>query len=80
MRLQIAILAPVILMFSGCASFEAISAGQIGCVPEAIAISEKKRGWISTTWIATCNNKRHICSSFQAGEKTRQVNCTAEQE
>ena len=68
----------VLTQVAGCANLEAYSAGQIGCPPEMIKISDKSSDWYSTTWVATCKGKRFICSG-QSTKYSSQVNCTPEQ-
>ncbi len=56
-----------VLELAGCVpSKESLSAGQIGCVPSEITISDEASdpGFVQSTqtWIAECHGKRFICS------------------
>jgi len=48
------------------------SAGQVGCPPDQIAISDKREGAITMTWKAKCGGKSYFCTF---GEPT---SCTPE--
>jgi hypothetical protein len=64
-----------ISLLSGCYSFESRSEGKIGCIPEQIKISNHKVQWGVDSWVATCKNKRFICSKDRYDTKT---SCTPE--
>ena len=70
------ITAPVIL--SGCStSPKTLSAGQIGCAPSQIEISNENTDWYAETWVATCKGKKFICTSDFSGY-SRTTSCTEE--
>lgn len=58
---------------AGCASLPRVTSGQIGCPESEIQVSDQQTGWNTTTWTATCRNKKFYCSSV-GGEST-QVSC-----
>lgn len=55
---------------SSCVTMEQMnqeySAGHVGCQPEQITISDFVTRHIGSTWYATCDGKRFLCS--QVGE------------
>ncbi len=81
---QLAFVLPLLAILQpGCAnriqSLKAVSAGQIGCSPEEIQITDSKPG--DGAWVATCRDVRYVCSAYQsgwgAGPRTYSVNVTA---
>ena len=40
---------------------QAISAGQTGCAPEDIQITDDEPGFNSRSWVAWCNSERYQC-------------------
>lgn len=64
------------LLLTGCgAQLRAASAGQIGCSPDEVVISDNHAGWGSRTWTATCRGEDYSCSAVATGNNTSQVNC-----
>lgn len=64
------------LSTAGCSgSLATASAGQVGCAPKEIVISDDHRGWSSSSWVATCHGQRFQCSAIATGKDTSQVNC-----
>jgi hypothetical protein len=65
---------------------KAMSAGQVGCQEAEIEISDESSSFGSETWVATCNERRYVCSKVKTGQvygegvygSAHQVNCTAE--
>jgi len=76
----------IFLLFStlcGCASqgyLRSVSAGQIGCAPNEITISNYESsgypGVRSWSLIATCKGKDFICTQAGTGEHSSQINCS----
>ncbi len=82
MRIALLIL-PAIFLCS-CASqgyLKSASAGQIGCAPNEITISNYESsgfpGVRSWSWTATCKGKDFICTQVGTGEHSSQINCTS---
>jgi hypothetical protein len=57
----------IALLASGCASLKDASAGQVGCKPSEIQISDERSGWSTRTWTATCRGRRYSCAYVQTG-------------
>jgi hypothetical protein len=75
---RLAILAPIFAISAGCISpdlLKAQSAGQTGCVPDAIEVSSPQGVTGGYMWNATCNGKRYLCTTLSSGTKTSQVSC-----
>jgi len=52
------------------------SSGFTGCEPEANEISNAKDSLGSSTWNATCNGKKYLCTAMHAGKDAAdQVHC-----
>jgi hypothetical protein len=71
---RLAILAPIVAVSASCASpaqLKAQSAGQIGCVPDAIEVSKPQSLTDGYMWNATCNGKKYLCTTLMSG----QVSC-----
>ena len=66
----------------GCVSsrLRQVSAGHIGCSHNNITISDHKTGLLTygKTWVATCKDKRFICSEYSTGAGTKDVKCVRE--
>jgi hypothetical protein len=66
----------IALSVSGCTTLADVSAGQVGCAPADITISDEHSTWAARTWTAECDGKRFHCSSHGGGEgSTAQVSC-----
>ena len=72
------LIALIAVSLTACMTTEQLTAGKIGCAPQDITISDKKGTIFSKSWVATCKNKRFICSSYNNGNNTSQTDCTAE--
>jgi hypothetical protein len=60
-----------------CASLKDASAGQVGCKPDDIEISDDSVGFGSHTWTATCRDRSYSCAYVQTvGGSGGQVNCS----
>lgn len=60
----------------GCTTLADVSAGQVGCPPAAITVSDENRTMGGTTWTAECNGQQYFCSAHGGGEgATTQVSC-----
>jgi hypothetical protein len=51
------------------------SAGQTGCVPDAIEVSKGQFVPGGYMWNATCNGKKYLCTDLSSGAKSAQVSC-----
>lgn len=52
------------------------SAGQIGCTPGEITISDEQQSFGSNTWVAECGGERFICSQLSSTKYNEgQVSC-----
>lgn len=65
------------LATTGCAAqLQSISAGQVGCPPDEVQISEDKIGFGTRNWQAACRGRTYQCSTV-SGQNSMQANCTA---
>jgi hypothetical protein len=61
----------------GCTTLADISAGQVGCPPAAITVTDENRTLGGSTWTAECNGQQYYCSAHGGGEgATAQVACS----
>jgi len=77
------LLVVLIIFLLGCVSKSGLrrdSAGHIGCSHNNITISDLKTGLLTygKTWVATCKDKRFICSKYSTGAGTIDVKCVRE--
>ena len=75
---RLAILAPIVAISASCISpdlLKAQSAGQTGCVPDAIEVSKPQGVSGGYMWNATCNGKRYLCTTLSSGRNSSQVSC-----
>jgi hypothetical protein len=75
---RLAILAPIVAISASCVSpdvLKAQSAGQTGCVPDAIEVSKPQAVTNGYMWNATCSGKKYLCTNLGAGAKSSQVSC-----
>lgn len=64
----------------GCTTLADVSAGQVGCSPDEIAVTNEHATFSARTWTATCNGREYHCSSHGGGENsTPQVSCAPAQ-
>lgn len=59
-------LAVSLLLLAGCSTVPAmrnLSAGQLGCSPEDISISQAQTYGQTASWAATCRGKQYWCSA-----------------
>ena len=56
------LLVAMLLLGTGCVSAKNATAGEIGCKPDDIIISESRTATLTDYWQATCANKRYECS------------------
>lgn len=56
------------------------SAGQTGCLPDAIEISNGQRAPGGYLWNASCNGKTYLCADITSGDgKKEQFSCAIAQ-
>ena len=55
------------------------SAGQTGCVPESIGVSNGRMVNVGYLWNASCNGKTYLCTDLSSGPKSGQVSCAVAQ-
>jgi hypothetical protein len=75
---RLAILAPLFAVSTSCASpgqLKADSAGQTGCLPDAIEVSSPQEVTGGYMWNATCSGKKYLCTALSSGTKSSQVSC-----
>jgi hypothetical protein len=75
---RLAILAPIVAISASCVSpdqLKAQSAGQTGCVPNAIEVSSPQGVAGGYMWNATCNGKKYLCTTLSSGKNSSQVSC-----
>ena len=75
---RLAILAPIVAISASCVSpdlLKAQSAGQTGCVPDAIEVSNPQGVTGGYMWNATCNGKKYLCTTLSSGKNSSQVSC-----
>lgn len=68
----------VCLVASGCASHgprAAYSAGEIGCPPSEIVISDGDVGWTTNTWTASCRGRVFYCTYSSSQNLNSKVTC-----
>jgi hypothetical protein len=69
------------VLLAGCAArMRAASAGEIGCAPDDVVISDDHTGWGSRTWKATCRGEVFQCSAVSTGNNTEQISCAKQVE
>ena len=77
---RLAILAPVVAILASCVvspdRLKAMSAGQTGCVPDAIEVSNPQGGSGGFMRNATCNGRKcHSCTTLASGKNSAQSSC-----
>jgi hypothetical protein len=76
---RLAILAPIVAILASCAvspdRMKAMSAGQTGCLPDAIEVANLQGVTGGFMWNATCNDKRYLCTALVSGKNSSQVSC-----
>jgi hypothetical protein len=76
---RLAILAPIVAILAGCQvmpeRLKALSAGQTGCLPDAIEVSGLQAVSGGIMWNATCSGKKYLCTSLSSGKNSDQVSC-----
>jgi hypothetical protein len=76
---RLAILAPIVAILASCVispdRLKAMSAGQTGCVPDAIEVSNLQGVSGGYMWNATCNAKRYLCTTIISGKNSAQSSC-----
>ncbi len=73
---RLGLLALLALLGGGCTTLAEVSAGQTGCAPEEIVVTDENSSWGARTWTATCNGTPYQCSAHGGGENsTPQVSC-----
>jgi hypothetical protein len=53
---------PVCLALSACVSLQSLSAGEVGCSPEEIVVSQENRLAPVVTWYAQCRGHNYWCN------------------
>ena len=75
---RLAMLAPIVAITASCISpdlLKAQSAGQTGCLPDAIEVSKPQGVTGGYMWNATCNGKKYLCTTLTSGKNSSQVSC-----
>jgi hypothetical protein len=76
---RLAILAPVVAILASCVvspdRLKAMSAGQTGCVPDAIEVSNPQGVSGGFMWNATCNGRKYLCTTLASGKNSAQSSC-----
>ncbi|MGZ3480715.1 MAG: hypothetical protein ACXU81_10225 [Myxococcaceae bacterium] len=70
-------LAVSLLLLAGCSTVPAmrnLSAGQLGCSPEEISISQAQTYGQTASWAATCRGKQYWCSAG-GGKESINTSC-----
>lgn len=63
-------------LLSGCTTLADVSAGEVGCAPAEIVISNENATFGGRTWSAECNGQLYHCSSHGGGEgSAAQISC-----
>jgi hypothetical protein len=72
-------LASVSILATGCVPAASLlktwSAGQTGCVPDTIEVTDSKAVVGGVMWNATCNGKKYLCTNLGTGTNSDQVSC-----
>jgi hypothetical protein len=72
-------LVAVCAMSTGCAiapaTLKSMSAGQIGCVPDAISVTAPTGITGGLMWNATCSDNKYLCTAISSGKTSDQVSC-----
>jgi hypothetical protein len=76
---RLSILAPVVAILASCVispdRLKAMSAGQTGCLPDAIEVSNLQGVTGGFMWNATCNAKKYLCTTLDSGKNASQTSC-----
>lgn len=67
-------------LLEGCVSrMQAIqnaSAGQIGCLPEEVEVTNDRQTFTSSTWMASCRGQSYSCSAVAGGNYSTIIACS----
>jgi hypothetical protein len=65
------------LSLGGCvAQMQQLSAGQVGCPPDEVQVSDDQMHFNSRTWQASCRGKSFFCTSAGGGQySSPQTSC-----
>jgi hypothetical protein len=76
---RLAILAAIVAISASCVvspdRMKAMSAGQTGCLPDAIEVANLQGVTGGYMWNATCNDKKYLCTALVSGRNSSQVSC-----
>jgi hypothetical protein len=70
---------PALLLVVGCVStgvLQNLSAGQVGCSPDEVVVSQENTLGATASWYAQCRGHNYWCSA--AGEKSVTTSCKEE--
>ena len=73
-----AVLAAIAAISAGCISPDRLkseSAGQTGCPPDAIEVTQPQGITGGYMWNATCNGKHYLCTALSSGKSSSQTSC-----
>ena len=65
----------IVLAWTGCATLQDVSSGEIGCPANDIAISDDEQGWGTRKWTAECDGRIFYCSALGGGRGAPHVAC-----
>ena len=80
--IKLVALAAVGAILTGCTTASMLktwSAGQTGCVPDAIEVSTPTAVIGGVMWNATCNGKKYLCTSLGSPRESAQNSCALAQ-
>lgn len=76
---RLTILASIVTILVSCVvstdRMKTLSAGQTGCLPDAIEVSNRQGVTGGYMWNATCNGRKYLCTALVSGKNSSQVSC-----
>lgn len=75
---KLGILAAIAAVSAACVSparLQSQSAGQTGCAPDAIEVTQPQGITGGYMWNATCSGKKYLCTALSSGKSSAQVSC-----
>jgi hypothetical protein len=75
---RLAMLAAIAAISAGCISpnlLKSQSAGQTGCAPDAIEVTQPQGITGGYMWNAICSGKKYLCTALSSGKSSAQVSC-----
>lgn len=67
LMIVVSMLIMMVILTACSTSPKTLSAGEIGCLPDEITISDENLDWYAETWTATCKGIKYVCTSDFSG-------------